>query len=311
MSVVQITLNSTEDLVFYPPDDHAPSSATLTLKDVNGGELAGTWPATVNRDNVNTTLTAQASQAARMLTLDVITNIIPDTTYILAIPDGRRFRVKVVGVNPSTKQVYLDQPITATAASGSLFVGLAYRYAMTAPATAAVLRRCSALWSYAINGKTVQEKQRFDIVRDPWELRITESDVEEYDHVFGETAGSSNRWQSLIPGVSADIMRRLESRKIYADLIKDRDMLKRAGCLLLLSRFYGARPGDDSQKLSDKWMKQFDSAYISLLDADMWYDVNDNDRLGQSTNGAVPTIDSSENEPRKELGLPGYYTLVG
>lgn len=314
MSVYQITLNSTEDLIFYPPEDYAPSTASLTIKDATNADLSGTWPATVARDAVTTTLTVAASQGARALTLDTISNIIPDTTYLLGIPDGRKFRVRVIGVNAATKQVFLDQPLTAPAATSSTFTGLAYRYTMTTGATAAVSRRCAAIWTYTVHGKTVTEKQRFDIVRDPWELRLTESDIEEYDHLFGETSGSSNRWQSLIGGVSADIMRKLEARKIYADLIKDRDLLKKSACMLLLARFYGSRPGDDSQKIADKWMKAFENSYTTLLDADLWYDRNDNGSLdgGSGTTGTtVPVIDPEDEAPRTELGIPGYYTLVG
>jgi len=310
MSEIQLRKGSTDSLVFYPPEDYAPATATLTLSDSKNTALhPATWPLTVSRDNVSTTVDVAATQGSRTLTLADITNIVVDVFYLLGIPDGRKFRVKVIGINASLKQIFIDQPIPTSVAVASTLIGLAYRYPLTATATATIQRRCQASWVYTVSGSSVVTNQSFDIVNHPWSLKLTEKDVEEYDHCFGETAGNSNRWQSLTAGVSMDLMRWIEKRKLHADLIKDRDYIKKAACLLLLARFYSARPGEDSSRIALIFNKMAEIALAEIFDADIWYDLNANDSLdGASVTG---TINAEDNAAKSELQVSAQYLLVG
>lgn len=307
MSITQIRMGSADVLVWYPPEDTAPATASLTCTDVNGGGLSGfSWPMTVNRDSASATLSATAKARDRAVSVSSTTGFTVGETYLLTIPDGRRFRVRVVGVGSGALQ--LDQPLAVDAASGSTLTGLAYRFATSSTMTATVRRRCRAQWAYTA-GVARYHQQRFDIVREPWALALTEPDVERYDHTFGETAGSSGRWMSLIEGVEGDLMRWLEKRRLYADLLKDRDYIQRAAALLLLARFYGARPGADNQALANKWMKAYEAALVELADASLWYDADDSDTLaGDDSLGSISDDDDDETS---ELGLPAYYATVG
>ena len=301
MSILQITLNSTEDLVFYPSANSPPATASLTITLAQGGDLPGfTWPVTVNRDTASAVVASASSQGNRVLTVDTISGFVAEEVYQLAIPDGRKFRCNLIGIDATAKQLFFDQPFAVNVPINSTITGLAYRLTLNSTATGDINRRISASWSYTVNSKTLREVQRFDIVRDPWVLSLTESDIEKYDHCFGETAGNAARWKSLIPGVGESIMLQLERRKIYADLIKDRDFIKNAAIMLLLSRFYGSRPGEDAQKLSDKWKKESETALTNITGADIWYDSDD-----------TGTLDSSSEESTSELGFKAFYAIVG
>lgn len=304
MSVTQITKGSSEDLVFYPYSDYAPSTASLTITLATGSALGGfVWPQTVNRDSASTATSSASTRGTRTLTVSAVTDFIPDETYLLGIPDGRKFRIKLIGVNATAKQLFFDQPFPVDVPIGATVTGLAYRFTLNTTATSDVRRRIGAVWTYTVNGKSIRENQRFDIVRDPWILDLSESDLEKQDHCFGETAGNANRWQSLISGVGEYIQLFLEKRKIYADLVKDRDYLKTAAAYLLLSRFYGNRPGDDSQKISDKWKKEAETYLTNITSADIWYDSNDNGTLSDDTS-------VNQGEVSNELGLKAFYALV-
>lgn len=309
MSIYQIRTGSSDAVVWYPPEDTAPASASLTLTDVNGGALSGsTWPQTVARDSASATLSAAAGERARAVSVSSTSGFTAGETYLLTLPDGRRFRVRLSGVGSGA--LYLDQPLAAAAASGSTVTGLAYRFATNSTLTATVRRRCRAQWSYTAGGVARYHQQRFDIVREPWALALTEADLERYCHTFGEDAGSSGRWLPLVDGVAADLMRWLEKRRLYADLLKDRDYIHRAACLGVLARFYGARPGADNQALSNKWAKAYDIALTELADASLWYDADDSDTLSDGT-GIGSLSDGDDDDETSELGLPAYYAIVG
>lgn len=311
MSVEQIRKGSSDVLVFYPPEDAAPATASLTITDANGSELSGfVWPQTVNRDSASATVSVAASQGARAVSVSSNASFEVGETYVLTeAVTGQKYRVRVAGL-PSGK-VTLDQPLPFALTTSSTLTGIAYRFATNSTMTADVRRRCRAKWSYTA-GTARYWQQRLDIVREPWRLALTESDLEAYDHTFGETAGVSGRWQTLVQGVSDTLMLWVEKRKLYADLLKDRDFAKRAGCMLLLSRFYGARPGADNQALSAKWNKAYDAALVDLADADLWYDEDDDDSLdGDSDGVSVGEDDEDELGEDSELGLPGYYAQVG
>jgi hypothetical protein len=311
MSVEQIRKGSSDVLVFYPPEDAAPSQASLTITDANGSELSGfVWPQTVSRDSASATVSVAASQGARAVSVNSNANFVIGETYVLTeATTGQKYRVRIAGV-PSGK-VVLDEPLQFALTTAATITGIAYRFATNSTMTGEVRRRCRAKWSYTAVVAQYHQ-QRVDIVREPWRLALTVTNIEAYDHTFGETVGVSGRWQTLVQGVSDTLMLWIEKRKLYADLLKDRDFLTRAGALLLLSRFYGARPGADNQALSNKWNKAYEAALVDLADADLWYDEDDDDSLdGDSDGVSVGEDDEDELGEDSELGLPGYYAQVG
>lgn len=317
MSVQQIRRGGADQIVFYPPEDNAPASASLTITDVNGSELSGfSWPQTVARDSASATVSVAATQGARAISVSSNTGFAINETYLLTeATTGQKYRCRVAGV-PSGK-VVLDQPLPFALTTAATLTGLAYRFTTNTTMTADVRRRCRAQWSYTA-GVARYHQDRVDIVREPWSLALTERDIEAYDHTFGETVGVTGRWQTLVQGVSDSLMLWVEKRRLYADLLKDRDFAKRAACMLLLARFYGARPGADNQALSNKWAKAYEAALVDMSDAALWYDADDSDSLdGASGDGVTHLGDDADDETsgatddRGELGLPAQYALVG
>lgn len=302
---LQVKKNSTDYLDFYPADSVVPSStATLTIVTDNNNELGGfSYPQTVNRDTVNCTTTVQAVEGDDSLTVDTNSGVIKGETYILTLPNGRTKYVKVNGL--ASGKIYIDEPLSFVAPIGTTIQGFKYSFALNTTATANVERRLRAKWTYTVNGRPKTVIQEFDIVNTPFQLDISERDIENLDHNFGEITSGSDKWKSLIPGCVRDLGRWLESRKIYLDLIKDVGLFKDCISACLLARFYGAQVGKDAKALSESWFKLYESYRVQVADSPMWYDANDN--LIFETDAE----DVEGNSLGSEKGLPAGFMGVG
>ena len=302
---VQVKKNSTDYLDFYPSDSIIPSStATLTITTDDNNELSGfSYPQTVNRDSVNSVTTVQAVEGDDSFTVDVTTGVLRGETYLLTLPNGRTKQVKVNGI--ASGKIYIDEPINFVAPVGTTIQGFKYSFALNTTATATVERRLRAKWTYTVNGRSKTVTQEFDIVNTPFQLDLSEKDIENLDHNFGEVTAGSDKWKSLIPGCVRDLGRWLESRKIYLDLIKDVGLFKDCVSACVLARFYGAQVGKDAKALSEAWFKLYESYRVQVADSPMWYDVNDN--LIYETEAE----DVDGNPLGTEQGLPSGFMGVG
>jgi len=302
---LQVRKNSSDYLDFYPSDNTLPSStATLTITDADGNNIEGlTYPLTVNRDTVNSTVSTQAVEGDKTLLVDVITGVIRGETYLLTLPNGVTKQVRVNGV--SANQILIDEPLSFVVPVGSVIQGIKYSQALNTTVTANVKRRVRAKWTYTVNSRAKTVSQEFDIVITPFQIDISERDIENLDHNFGEVTSGSDKWRSLIPGCVRDLGRWLESRKIYLDLIKDTGLFKDCVSACILARFYGAQAGKESQILASSWFKLYESYRVQVADSPLWYDQNDNDLY------ETEPEDIEGNALPSESGLPAGFMGVG
>lgn len=275
MSRLQFPRNQSGELVWYPPEGLGGATAQLIIY-TQGDTLlpGGSWPQTVDRDAQSTTVAVETESSDDELPVTSSAGFAAEDRLLLILPNGQRFELRLVGAADNT--LFLDQPLPKTIPSGSTVSGWGYRFTLSSSHLAELRRGCRAQWIYTVAGKARFHAQRFDIVNEPFVLALTESDLERHDHTFGESAGSSGRWKSLIDGAHDVITGRIEAQGLFADLILDREALKDAICFVILAKFYGSKAGADMRALGADWMKQADRAVADMIQSRIAYDKNQN-----------------------------------
>ena len=275
MSRLQFPRHQSGELVWYPPEGLGGATAQLIVYTQGDALLpGGSWPQTVDRDPQSTTVAVETERDDDELPVVSSAGFSAEDRLLLIIPSGQRFELRLVGAANNT--LFLDQPLPKTIPSGSVVSGWGYRFTLSPSHLSELRRGCRAQWMYTVAGKPCFHPVRFDVVNEPFILALTESDIERHDHTFGESAGSSGRWRSLIDGAHDAITGRIEAQGLFADLILDREALKDAICLMVLAKFYGSKAGADMRALSADWMKQAERAVADMIQARVTYDKNQN-----------------------------------
>jgi hypothetical protein len=303
----QIRQNETGYLRFTPVEERAlPSTCNLTIFVEGQTELAGeTYPIVVDLDDTETTLGVDAEVGSDELVVDSTTDFIIGKSYNLIRTDGRISKVKVVGKNSTT--LFLDQPIQVRAEEDSEIKGCHYEAELSPTLTANRYRRLRAEWSYVIDGRTKKVNQEFDIVTDPFEINIDSSHIERLDHTFDEMTNGSDAWKSLIQGALNDLVRWLEKRKLYVDLIRDREIFIDCLSAKVLSMFHSTSNAKGAKDSAANWQKVYESIRVEIAESDIWYDANDDLVLNKGSQGASNSLNGSSNE----LGLPSGFMGIG
>lgn len=318
MPRIQFTVDLASTLEFYPPEGRPDASATLNIYTSGDSPLTGTFPATVALDSVNTTTTAAAAQRATELSLTSGTGIVAGRRYSIKLASGQRIEVVARGVDGTT--MYLDQPLSVAVGSGDTVQGHRLAYSLSAEQNGDQRRRVRASWSYDVDGDTYAWQQYYSVVREPFLIPVTESDIELHDHTFGAYVDRFGSWKRLIPGAHDIVAEMIEAEEMYPDLIKDRDGLKTAIIYCILAMFYRTSPGQSDK--ADAMMTQCERAVSRVLSARTWYDRDDDQVIDGDpvivtlADGSQVTVISDDSGYREigrddELGLPASYLRVG
>lgn len=317
MPRLQFTKDVASTLAFYAPEGIPDGAATVTIYTGGDGELEGdTWPATVALGSASTTTTAAATQQSETLPVGDASAFSAGGRYWIN-DSGQRVEVEVRKKSGST--LYLTQPLPFTVSSGATIASGRYAYSLSATQTATLRRRLRAVWSYEVDSEAVSHTQYFSVVREPFDISLTEDDIEAHDHNFGEYAGSRGQWRRLIEGAHHDVERALRRKQLTPDLVKDRDGLKDALIFYLLSKFYRSLPGQLER--AEAWRISGDRAIEDVFDARTWYDADDDNTV---SDGGVSVAYDSDGNPiyisddvsgelsgASELGTPAAYMKVG
>ena len=313
-------------LEWYVPEEHGQPSgaAALTIYTSGSSELTGSWPASVSLDAAAGTAQSAASAGAQSLTVDTgeAATFTVGRTYLATSTLGQIVQLKIKGVDTSAETLYLEQPLAFALAAGSTLAGHRYAYSLTTTHTATRRRRVRARWTYTAASVTRTADQYFDIVREPFDLHIRESDLEEHDPYWGEYAGGSGRWRSLLSGALGDLERALSAHQLYPDLLRDREMARDALCFAVLSKWHKAAGRVD---LAASWREDFDRAVADLVKAKVWYDADDDhvvdvdgiatEETATGTTAAPPMVwiggVATAVGGEDELGVPASYARVG
>jgi len=273
MSRQQFRFESTGTLAFHPSQGRADAAASLTIFKSKDVELAtaGSWPETVALDTVDTSLSVAALKGARQVTLASGTGVVVGRHYLIGDSFGREYEVRVEGVDGN--DVKTEQPLRIDIASAfSTFKGHDIRFALDATHLSEREREVRAVWTYAVGGDTFTEDQVFDIVRQPFQVSITEEDIERVWMGFGEAAARSNRWKVLIEGARNTLDNALRSRQVLPDLVRNPDALRLTLVYMFLSMWEESRFQTDR---ADMWRKRLDTEFAAFMSSHEWYDVDD------------------------------------
>ena len=153
-------------LTFDPPQPGRPSSATVTLLDSSGSELAGSQAATV--DSVNTTLSSNAAAGATSVVVASVGSIVVGRRYVLSNLVGQHEWVRVRAIDTGATTLTLATELAYAHPSTSTFVGNQLSVAITAGQSDELEENDQASWVYAIAGVTYRTNTFFDVVRSAW-----------------------------------------------------------------------------------------------------------------------------------------------
>lgn len=314
MPRIQFTKDVAGTLVFYAPEGIPDGAASLTIYTSGDATLTGeTWPYSATLTSASTTLSAAASRYAENISATDGSAFVARTQRYM-ISDGGQIQEITIS-RKSSNTLYLDQPLAAAVANGATLASHRYTYSLSTTQTATLRRRLRAVWSYAVGGVSYSHTQYFSIVREPFDIYLTEEDIEEHDLEFGQYVDDSGAWRKLIEGAHNDVERMLRAKQLSPDLIRDRDALRDAVIFGVLSKIYQKQP-----ERAAAWGAKVEQAITNAIDARTWYDADDDHDGGDeqsnviydTSGNALGTLDSEGRlEPVDELGVPVKYARVG
>lgn len=294
----QLIINEDNDLTLIATDDRdivaRPDAAgTVTIydgTDVWAGWVADDPPA---QPAVDTALGAAASARARELTI-VTTGFVVGGLYSLKNHYGIREPVVVRGLSSSLGKIQTLDPIHEDQTTASRLQDPRLIVSLLAADLAEVKRGLRAVFTYAIDGVTVRRSVYFDVVRQQWQIPLSEDDIERHWPGWGALCRTPARHTQLVQGARSELYRIVRQWGTYPDLLRDPSESSDALCYLairaaLSSPNSGADPGDITTIESRL------SAALSALHGSGWIDSDDDLVLDEdsSLDG-----DSGETGPR-------------
>ena len=300
-----------QELIYYPQEGAPEAAATVVLYSSGSSVLQASAPATVDPTS-GTTTTLHSAGSYEISFTPAIGSAAPivGREYWVQTPTGRGYAVGCMAATASS--ITIDQPLAFDLPAGSTVRGLRLSVVADATTIGSTIRRAEAVWAFAVldssgNSRTYVQNYRFDVVLRPFEITMTEAEIEHFDPGFGEYAGARGGWQKLREGALADITYFLESQQIEPDLVRERRYLRRAMALRILQKLYLG--------FSDERYARFEALYHEAL-ADFtashaWYDSDDDlvADWGRSTGSELVISGSSmtitgPSETAEGLGLP-------
>jgi hypothetical protein len=154
-----------------------------------------------------------------------------------------------------------------------------------------VLERASAyraLWRLTYGGGRVETRfETFDVVRQPFGLAITLTDVRNLAPDFPRIGGST--FQRLLRGAEGRVLFWLRARGIAPDRVRDARTFDHVGAWLVIQLATADRPvggGFDERTLA-RVDKMIDDLWRDLAKSSYWYDTDDDGLRGASEPGGA------------------------
>ncbi|MCP4549521.1 MAG: hypothetical protein GY835_23950 [bacterium] len=161
---------SSTEVIWWNPQQGRPSSTpSVTLLQRNGSDSTLTAAATtsVTQDTVNTTLSGNASEGDREVTLTAVTGLEIRRSYLITNTLSQTEWVRVRSINASTKVVETDEPLEHAHAATSTFLGTGFYRTLSATETATLGEMYRARATYTIDSVSYTTDVPFDVVLVP------------------------------------------------------------------------------------------------------------------------------------------------
>lgn len=273
-------------LTFRP--DFAPVSASVAL-------YRGTTPFATGSVASYASVSASISGDVGYLTasVDSATGIHPGSDYWVVNAAGRQRMMRAVDVAGTV--VTFDQPLEFSVASGTL-LSADLSVTLSAADTAHRERRCEALWTVSdVFGAEHRLSQRFDIVRRPLRLSVTEEMIETVWPSFGEYLGRG-AWEKHVDYAKQQIALWLSSQQIEPDLVREPEHLARAAAHIVVARSFAAQGKPEAITYHEQ---QFAKILSMLESAPLWRDEDDD--LTVDGSGGYDDLESGPGADQSEI----------
>lgn len=245
----------------YADASPAPSGSIVSAQ---GETLASTTAA-------RGTATAVATVAAgsREVSCDTIANFKVGLPYWLATAGGRGIEVRVVDIDSVGKKLWLAEPVRWAVASGSIKDHRLY-LSISSSTNSKVRRACRTAWRYSIGGVARAEHRTLDFVHTPFELAITDADIDRVSATFGAMSGEGGEWSRLKEQAESDVSMALLGAQVKPDLCIERDLLKSAAVYRVLQLRHVQKP-----ELAERFAALYAEQIGLFLGSHTWYDSDD------------------------------------
>lgn len=275
----QVLKDSTETLLFYPPELYQASAA-----DVRIGTAAVGLPAVGNEeaatvDSVSTTTNAAAAKGTDSLSVADNPNVTPGRKYLVALDDGQRFTVRVIAyTSGGGHTVHLADPLPIAVPSGSALKGLAITHALTAAETASIGDGLAKVRA-TLNGVQRAFDVSFRVVNAILGLTLTPDRlVSAYPQVSRLRSSSDEDYTEAIDSAWEHLLRpELRARGFLEENINSPSELEPAHALAVIYRMTRAARPDDIERIEEA-RKDYKTMLDNVLNSSaLWYSADDSD----------------------------------
>lgn len=247
-----------------------PSAATVELLDPDTGSLGAAVSATL--PTAAATVTTEAGARARgPLEVDDTTGLRVGQRALAVATTGHRREVLIEGLTAS--EVYLADHLQFAMAVGAQVVDHVVTHdAGTLPRK----RGYRARWVLTVDGRTVVRHTAFDVVRQPIELHIEESDLKAIAPRIATKLGDD--WRLLVGGALQVLDFYFQSKGRSLDQLRDTSVLKVPAVYWIMHQaaIDGALGGWYDERMIKHWAEISAQHMHRLNSAKFWLDVNDN-----------------------------------
>jgi len=245
---------------FYPPEGVPDASPAPTVEIVDLVAETAATPDSVSQ-------TATAAEGSREITVTSTTGMVAGRRYWLGENAPLGYEDSAVLINSATVFT-LENPLKVGMTSGKVR-GHGLRYTVSAADAEDEALRLRAVWRYSIGGIAKRGRMSLDIVEDPFDLVVTEEEIEARAPGWSGQSGARGSWRRYLDAARDDIVLMLEAQKVLAHEVEHRDLLRPAFIYRIL---YHRHRRDEElsaeySQLASQAMRDFFRSYHSEFDS--------------------------------------------
>lgn len=269
MALEQHTYGASAVLEYHAADG-IPTAATVEIFHPEGGSLGAAASATLPTATATTTSTADAYSAT--LTVNDATVVSVGQEVLVTSTLGERMEAVVLGAASTT--LVLDEEVPFALPTGSTVRDHVVTY--DAGSALELMRGYRAKWTLTITGATVVDWTEFDVVYQPFSVRVRRSDViAAAPQMRGRLGGE---WRAFLPGVTRALYSYLRGQGHQPDQLRDRSVLTIPAATWIAHRVAMRTPDlRRDMKMIDHLAKLEAAAFASLAGSPLWIDADDDD----------------------------------
>jgi hypothetical protein len=318
---IQFRRSLAATLELYPPEGRPDSNASLTVYDGQAVWGQGTWPSTIVLGSYSQSLTASADRGALEIAVSTV-GLVRGRRYVLTNAFGQREEVTIDGSADASIAKLVD-PLRYDHTTGSTLEDHRLVQTLTAGDLATRRKSLRALWTYTVDSVVYTETQFFDIVLQPFSIKITEGDLDELGGDILTGGMPSEKLAAYIAGAHRKMMKWLEGKRIEPDTVRNPDDLRDCVAHLVLEAISMKQipTGPDGRNRQAEYHRRESKDLFGIfLASEAWVDVNDD--LVDSRGGTggmyygTTWVPNSSSNQLDELGggdeiPPASYAKVG